>query len=312
MAKEELVSESTELTTGLNRRVSTDALETLHRFWEGARYSSVYVSTLAMTEVAVAMILLGLPLNPAPAVVGLVTFAVYTSDRITDVETDAFTNPRKAQFIRRYERFLGPLTAIAYGVAVTIAVTGGPVALGLTLLPGAFWVFYASDYLNGLSRTFYRLKEVLVLNTAIIAFAWAITITWLPFAFASESLSPAAAILFAYFFLRTFVLAEVSNVGDRLGDEQIGVDTIPVVFGTNGTRRILYLLHLLTVALLGVALLRGLFVPLLTIPLFVTTGYAALVTGLVGRWENADVLAQLVEAEHFLTLALLSVLGVVI
>jgi 4-hydroxybenzoate polyprenyltransferase len=312
MSEKELVSEQTELTRGFDSRILTGALQTLHRLWESAKFSSVYVSALAMTEVAIAMMLLGLPLNPAPLVVGLVTFAVYTSDRITDVETDALSNPSKAQFIRKYERFLYPLTAIAYGGAVTIAVTGGPVALGLTLLPGAFWIFYASDYLNGLSRRFYRMKEILLLNTAIIAFAWAITITWLPFAFASEALSPATAVLFAYFFLCTFVLAEVSNVGDRDGDAKIGVDTIPVVFGTSGTRHALYLVNLLTAALLAVAVFTDLFAPLLTLPLVVTTGYSTLVVGLVGRWENVDVLAQLVEAEHFLTIALLSATGLIV
>jgi len=312
MSKEELVSERIDAMTEWNRPVITGALQRLYRLWLGAKYSSAYVSVLAMTEVGIGMLVLGLSPNPAPAVIGLVTFAVYTNDRLTDVETDAFTNPSKAQFIRRYGRYLYPLTALAYGGAVTIAVTGGPAALGLTLLPGAFWIVYASDYLNGLSRRFYRMKEVLLLNTAIIAFSWAITITGLPFAFASEPLSPAAAILFAYFFLRVFVLAEVSNVADREGDERIGVDTIPVVFGTDGTRHALYLVNLLTAALLGGALLAGLFVPLLVVPLVVTTAYSTLVVGLVGRRENAAVLAQFVEAEHFLTIALLFVLGMII
>jgi len=312
MAKEEFASEQTAPAVGWNRQILTGALFQVHRFWRGAKYSSVYVSVLAMTEVAVGMLVLGLPLNPALAVIGLVTFAVYTNDRITDVETDALSNPDKAQFIRRYGRFLYPLAALAYGIAVTIAVVGGPIALGLTLLPGAFWVFYASDYLDGLSRTFYRLKEILVLNTAIVAFAWAITMTWLPFAFAGQRLSSAAAVLFAYFFLRVFVLAEVSNLPDRHGDEQIGVDTLPVVFGPDGTRHILYLVNLLTVALLGGAVLAGLFAPLIALPLVVTTGYSLLVVGLVGRWENGPVLAQFVEAEHFLSLAILAVVQVVV
>lgn len=265
-----------------------------------------------MTEVGIAMVLLGLAPNPAPVVVGLVTFAVYTNDRIADVETDALSNPEKAQFIRRYERFLYPLAAVAYGVAVAIAVTGGPVALALTLLPGVFWVFYASDHLNGLSRTVSRMKEILILNTAMVAVAWAVTVTFLPFAFAGGSVSPAAAVLFAYFVLRVSVLAEVSNISDRDGDAQIGVDTIPVVFGVTGTRRILSLVNLLTASLLGVAVLTDSLALSLTLPLFVATGYSVLVTGLIGRWENTDLLAQLVEGEHFLTFSVIFVLVVLV
>jgi 4-hydroxybenzoate polyprenyltransferase len=306
MTNDEFRSGEIEQTSKRYDRAITRAWRLLARAWRVCKYSSVYVAVLAMTEVSVAMLLLELPPNPAPLVVGLVTFAVYMLDRIADVETDALTDHRKAAFVREYERFLYPLAAGAYGLAVTLAAFGGPVSLALTLLPGLFWVFYAANWFDGITETFYRLKEQLVLNTAMVALAWAVTLTFLPVAFADRGLTLTAVVVFAYFFLRVFVLAEVGNIPDRQGDDVIGVDTIPVVFGLVGTRHALYLVNLLTAGLLAVAVLDGLLAVTHAAVLFAATGYSFVATGLIGRWENFSLLSQVVESEHFLTCLVLS------
>ncbi|MDX1565612.1 MAG: hypothetical protein R3236_09415, partial [Phycisphaeraceae bacterium] len=43
-------------------------------------YSSAYLGVIAMVQVAIVMVLLSVPPNPAPVVVGLVVFAVYAND----------------------------------------------------------------------------------------------------------------------------------------------------------------------------------------------------------------------------------------
>ena len=283
----------------------------LVRFWAGFKYSSSYIAVSAMVEVAIAMVLLGVSLNPAPLVVGLVMFSVYTNDRIADVETDAISDPEKAAFITRYEHLLKPLADAAYGLAVMLAIAGGPLALLLTFFPGVFWIFYASGWLDAFDGALFRLKSVLVLNTTVVALAWAIVLTLLPVAFATAPLSPAVFLAFAYFFLRVFTFVELSNIPDVDGDRQIGVDTIPVVFGIDGTRRALYLLNGLTAAVVLSALLSG---GILSLPvagvLLLATAYSLAVAALVGRWGDISALIQAAEAEYFLTyLALLAVLA---
>ncbi|RXK48586.1 UbiA family prenyltransferase [Halorientalis pallida] len=305
MAKEEYRSGEIEQTSKQHGRVIATVWRALCRAWRVFQYSSVYVAVLATTEVGVAMLVLEVPPNPAPPVVGLVTFAVYANDRITDVETDALTDRRKAAFVRRFERFLYPLAAGAYGLAVTIAALGGPLSLALTLLPGLFWVFYAANWFDGVTEAFYRLKEQFLLNTAMIAVAWAVTITFLPIAFAGGGVTLTTMTVFTYFFLRVFVLAEVGNIPDREGDEVIGVDTIPVLYGLDGTRRALYLVNLLTIGLLSVAVAGDHLRIVHTAPLLVGAGYSFVVIGLIGRWQNLSGLSQLVESEHFVTYVLL-------
>lgn len=106
------------------------------RVRDALMYSSGYLTVVAVAEVVVAMALLSLPLNAAPVVVGLVTFAVYTNDRLADADTDAVSNPRQAAYARRNRDVLYVLASLAYGLAVALSVLGGPMALGLTLLPG--------------------------------------------------------------------------------------------------------------------------------------------------------------------------------
>jgi len=260
-------------------------------------YSSAYLAAIAMAEVAIAMVLLSLPPNPAPVVVGLVTFAVYTNDRVADVDTDAVSDPDRSAFVRRHRDTLYVLASVAYGLAVAISVLGGPVALAVTLLPGVFWVAYAADWVPSVAPHFRRLKQVLLVNSLVVALAWATTLTALPVAFTDAAVTPATAVVFAYFLLRSFVDTEIPNVGDVEADRAIGVATLPVAFGVPATRRALYGVDLLTLGLVAAAASAGVLQTWLAVALGVGLAYSLVVTGLLGRVDN-DALALASECEY--------------
>ena len=257
-------------------------------------YSSAYLAAIAMAEVAIAMVVLSLPPNPAPVVVGLVTFAVYTNDRVVDVDTDAVSDPDRSAFVRRHRDILYLAGAVAYGLAVAISVLGGPVALAVTLLPGAFWVAYAADWAPSVTPQFRRLKQVLVVNSLVVALAWATTLTALPVAFTDAAVTPATAVVFAYFLLRSFVDTEIPNVGDIEADRAIGVATLPVAFGVPATRRILYGVDFLTGGIVAVAVTAGVLGSSVRVALGVGLVYSLVVTGLLGRVDS-DTLALAAE-----------------
>ena len=260
-------------------------------------YSSAYLAGIAMAEVAIAMVVLSLPPNPAPVVVGLVTFAVYTNDRVADVDTDAVSDPDRAAFVRRHRDALYLLASVAYGLAVAISVLGGPVALAVTLLPGVFWVAYAADWVPGVAPKLRRLKEVLVVNSLVVSLAWATTLTALPVAFTDAAVTPATAVVFAYFLLRSFVDTEIPNVRDVEADRAIDVATLPVAFGVPATRRALYGVDLLTVGVVVAAVSVGVLQAGIAAALGVGLAYSVIVTGLLGRVDN-DALAVASECEY--------------
>lgn len=270
----------------MHSRLNAQARNAVERAWNTLVYSSAYLALIAVAEVAVVTSLLSIPLTAAPVVVGLVTFAVYANDRLADADTDAVSNPKQAAFVRRHRDVLYLLASLAYGLAVALSVLGGPVALAITVLPGTFWVLYASDWVPDVGLRFRRLKEILLVNSAVVAFAWAATLTFLPLAFADAAVTPAAGVVFAYFFLATFVNTEIPNVRDVAGDEAIGVSTLPVVFGVRRTRHALYAVNLLAAAVVGYAAFSDFVSVAGAAALLVGLGYSAAVTSFLGRSED--------------------------
>jgi 4-hydroxybenzoate polyprenyltransferase len=230
----------------------------LHAFgksaWHLFIYTSAYLALVAVAEVVIVTELLSLPLTMAPAVAGLLTFAVYGNDRIADLETDALAAPRRTAFVSRYKGILYVLASLCYGLAVALSVLGGPVAFALSLLPGTVWILYAQNWVPNVGIKVRRLKEVAVLNSALVAGAWSLVIVGLPVAFAGASLTPAVGVLFTFFFLATFVNTEIPNVRDVEADRKIGVETLPTLVGVRRTRHLLYGITILTTAtVLGAA-----------------------------------------------------------
>lgn len=272
------------------------------RFVAALVYSSAYLAVIAAAQVAVVMMLLSVRPNPAPLVVGLITFAIYANDRLLDVDTDEITSPDQSAFVRRYRRPLYALAAGAYGVAVALSVLGGPTTLSITLFPAVFWVLYATDWIPdlGLGVGVTRLKQLLLVNSAVVALAWAVSLVFLPLGFAGEAFSPAAAVVFAYFFLGVFANAELPNVYDVEGDRALDVRTLPVVVGITRTRHALYAIDGLLALLVGAAFVSGVFSLALALPLFVGLAYSTGVTALLGRVEDGRRHVIAAESEYLL------------
>lgn len=299
----------------------TDSATVSEKIARGARLlvafasGSPFVATVAAVEVLIAIALLGLPLTPAPAVVvALVTFAVYTVDHVSDADADARSTPERAALAHRYSDQLMIAAALAYGLAVALAIVGGPLALGVTLLPGAFWVLYASDWLpnagrfvgaavadgriDAVRRRVPRLKDVVVVNSVVVALGWAIAVTVLPLAFAgadagtvvAAEVDPAVGVVFAYFFFRSFVDTELPNVRDIDADAAVGVATLPVVLGIAGTRKLLYGVDLVTTSVLVFAAAAGLLAWPLAGALGAGIAVSVCVTALAGRVDDASML----------------------
>ncbi|SEK33655.1 4-hydroxybenzoate polyprenyltransferase [Haloferax larsenii] len=262
------------------------------------RYSSAYLAVIAMVQVLLVTTALSLETTLAPAVVGLVTFAVYVGDRIADADTDAATNPERTAFIKRYERVLQHAVSLSYGLAIALAVLGGPVALAITLLPGVFWILYASEWLPSVTSHFRRLKDVLLVNSFVVAFAWALTLTVLPLAFADAPFTPAAAVMFVYFFLGIFVNVEIPNVRDAAGDSEIGVETLPVVLGVHRTRHVLLGVDALTASVLVAAAVTGVLDAMFVGALLLGLAFSLTVTSLVGRTTKEELLTIAAESEY--------------
>jgi len=103
--------------------------------------------------------------NPGPHRRGLVAYGVYVGDRISDVRYDPQATSERSAFIGRHRRLLSVTSAGAYGLAIALSTLGGPLALAITLVPGATWILYVVDLSERSFVPLKRLKTVLVLNS---------------------------------------------------------------------------------------------------------------------------------------------------
>lgn len=261
-------------------------------------YGQLYLAAIAVAMSITVVIGLSLPPNPAPIVMGLVMFSVYVGDRIKDIESEESATAERQRFFRRHEKKLSVLSAGAYGLAIGFGVYGGPLSFLLTLIPGVFWVLYATDFLPSISAPLKRVKSVLVVNSGFVALAWSVPLIFLPLSFTGESFSTVAFVIFVYFFLDIFINTEIPNVRDIKEDKENGVSTIPVVYGVRRTRRILYALDIFLVTFLVMAYIDGVLSTAFAVATLLGLLYALVIAGFVGRTRDYGLLTLLGESKH--------------
>lgn len=261
-------------------------------------YTQLDIAAMAVAGVLTVTFVLSLPLNPAPLVIGLVTYAVYVGDRIGDIKREPAATSDRVAFMQRHRRLLSITSAAAYGLAITISVWGGPLALGITLVPGVFWILYATEMVDIPVGSLKRLKSVLIVNSSVVAGAWAVSLVFLPVAFAETSVTPLVLALLVYFFLDVFINAEVPNVRDIEDDAANGVSTIPNVFGVRRTRHITYLINGFLIAFLLSLFLVGSLALAIAVAFVAGRIYAMLAHSFIGRIEDYRRLEIVGEMKH--------------
>ncbi|GGL56059.1 UbiA family prenyltransferase [Halocalculus aciditolerans] len=284
--------------------------------WSAALvHSSVFLGAVSVCKVATACLLLGVGPNLALAVGFLAPLGVYNLDKAADVEADAATYAGRAAFVRAAGPWFVALSAGALAAAVALGALGGVDALAVTLLPGVATALYTYPVLPGDGVD--RLKDVYLVNTGVVAAAWAAPLAALPLAFALGARGllaadahafGALAVVFAWFFLRTTIAAEARNVRDVEGDAAEGVRTLPVVRGVRATRRLLYGLEALSLAVVAAGAYFRLVPPAASLAVLPAVGLSLLVTHRVGRSDRDAAWCTYRDTAYPLTLVALAAL----
>lgn len=276
-----------------------DPTVVVERAFGVAKHASVLDGLVAATKVVVVSLLLSLPASTAVLLAGLVTFSVYGSNKLVDAE-DEVNCPDRASFVARNREALLVGTLGAYVLALGLAALEGLDSFLLTLVPALAAVLYSTPWLPVGGGT--RVKDVLVVNTVLVAGAWAVYVAFIPVAYVDASVTPAAVVVCVFFFLQTVVAGEVLNARDVAGDRAEGVDTMATVFGIQRTQQVLYALDLGALALLGWAATTGVLALPLVLGLVPAVGYSLLVTALVDRDVDLGRLGTCRDCQYLLML----------
>lgn len=217
-------------------RLWTDLLTAFSGLRTAAAVLPARQVAVGAAKVGVAHGVLAAPSGRAYLVVGCLTVAVYGLNDLTDREEDAVNAPGGPP-VDGHRSLVAASAVTAAVVAMTVAATGGPLAVALALVPAVLGVAYSAPVLPGPGPD--RLKDVLGVNTATTSLAWAVPVAGLPVAFAGPAPGASVAFVGWHLFARTYVASEYANVPDTDGDAAAGVRTAPVVHGPGTTRRLL-------------------------------------------------------------------------
>ena len=262
------------------------------------RHLCLVQTVVAASKTAFAAALLSAGGTLAPLVVGLLAFAIYNTNNIADVEEDAMNRPGQAIVVGRWRTEIATLSACAGSVALVVAtVAGGTVGLAVAVVPLGAALVYSLPVVPGTND---RLKDIFLVNTVLVAGAWAVAVTYLPLAFGGGVPTLASVVVCTFFFLRTAVSVEVFNVRDVVGDRRAGVATLPVVTGVTRTKMVLAVLDICSLFVVLAAATT------VSLPLTLVTGlgplaaYSPAVTWSLDRNANLDVLCLAKDAEYLL------------
>ena len=205
----------------------------------------------------------GLPTAPLPPLLSfLVVYAIYSLDRVTELEADRLTHPERARFSRRNARWMRNSALAAYALALVLAGARGGWSLVVTLMPLAALLLYCLPFLPGAvarSVGFSRIKEVFLLKNVWVA--GTLTAMAAMFSVVAHGGVPGWAPLLATsaFLLGRWLLNVILfDVRDEAGDRANGLRTVPVILGRARTLRLLHGLNVLLALLCLVTPLLGL------------------------------------------------------
>ena len=210
------------------------------------------------------------------------TQAIYSLDRVAELDADALTHPERALFSRRHARWIRGAALGAYALALGLAGRRGMACVAVTLLPLLALLLYSFPVLpRAVARRvgFSRIKEVFVLKNLWVAGTLSVTPVLLAAVSHAGAREVVPLVALGLFLLgRWWVNVTLFDVRDEVGDGAQGLRTVPVVLGRARTVRLLQGVNvLLAVLVLAVPLLG------LARPAFVLLGLSSLYAGVYLR-----------------------------
>lgn len=226
--------------------------------------SSILVSISGALRVYVASLLL----STHPGILtclagGLIIYSVYTLDRTLDSEEDKINHAELESSNRK-------IGFIASGISFLIGsyIFAGKGLLALAFLPFITGLLYSKGIKIG--KFALKLKGGLGIKNLITGITWGLSVVGVAGLACKSLLS--LVIMFLYFGTKLFVNSTIYDFGDIKGDIQAGIKTLPVCCGELLTKKILFGLHIISHALLYIAITIGIiaFKPLIILYSFLS------------------------------------------
>lgn len=190
----------------------------------------------------------------------LLTFTVYSLDKLSSIKEDSICMKERAGFIERHKKILTYVTVASYIIAIYLSFSNS-LALFAVLFPQFIGIIYSIKISN------FRLKDITGVKNIVVALSWAVVGTFLPLENNRRNLIQIL-LIFYLFFTKLFINTVLFDVRDIEGDGANGVITVPVLLGIEKTRILLLILNSTLIFWLIFSYIQGFFQKYLLIIIF--------------------------------------------
>jgi len=202
--------------------------------------SSILIACTGFAQTFGGYILLGAtPNNYTCLSVFLMTFGIYSINKLTDIREDSINRPERIAFLKSREIKILIISIISLILSAIVTYCNERRALLILMIPFIANCVYSSQIHPAVPR----LKDIPFVKNIVVGLSWALVCTLMP-AISQENFLflPVAAV--AYLMLiKDFINSTLCDLKDVRGDKENGVRTIPVILGPKKTKRILFALN---------------------------------------------------------------------
>lgn len=193
-------------------------------------------------------------------------FSIYTLNKATDKREDQINKPNQPSRSTTHYITVSLVTMI---LSLVLGITVSLFTFLILLTPTLVGILYSVR----VSPRLPRLKEVVGAKSVLVAFSWSLYGAFLPLTL-HGTVFPNIALVFTYIFMQVIINTILFDFFDIKGDRESGIRTLPSVFGTNKTKKMLFLVNSALAIIITLCEIQGYFLKLLPALFFgVVYGY---------------------------------------
>lgn len=202
--------------------------EYFNRIFTFLAVSSLFIGLTGFFKTYIGYVLLGIaPDLLICFIVFLISYSVYSLDKIADLDKDVLNMPQRRSFLYERRKLVLTSSLAAYFLAALLTFLKTPAALPIVMIPIIANAFYGMKPLPGVPR----LKDIPLMKNIVVAVTWAMITTLMPALSGGYMGAVNIAVVGYFMFVKTFVDTVLYDMRDVEGDRLNGVRTIPVILG---------------------------------------------------------------------------------
>lgn len=266
-------------------------------------FTSIFVAFTGVSLIYTNSLLLNLPVSyNLIAISFLIVLFIYNINKMTDINEDEINYPERIKFIKKYKTGIVSISLFAGILAFVIAFFVKPIIVLFILIPLIGVILYS----------FYpiRLKRILFIKNLWVSFLWSLSVTILPSIYWNRIdllFSPSSFFIFLFIFTKGIGNTITFDIRDISGDRMYKIRTVPLIFGVNKTKILLYLINIISFSILLIATLEG-FVSHIGYFVSLAAFYTFVYIYLIGR-KNMKFITDILADGEFIIIGFLAFIG---